>query len=174
MRPALYTRLSEKLQASSDVNNNRSATCDNDDINTSSNVKPHSSDETVPHVKYNFNDLDKDSNNCTPSSNLLRPPLIPEIALRITALRETFEETGLLLAVPVKNGKLGQPLAITEDATMTIQTDGTSEQQYSSMGGSSIKQWRSYIQDDASKVSITAQDNRNDRFYLYQSGFHRL
>ena len=31
---------------------------------------------------------------------------IPEVALRITALRETFEETGLLLGVVLCDGKV--------------------------------------------------------------------
>jgi len=64
--------------------------------------------------------------------NLTMPP---EISFRLTALRETFEETGLLIAT---EGTGGVPVVI-QDENSTV-------------GNKALKDWRLDIQKDPSKV----------------------
>lgn len=97
-----------------------------------------------------------------PASEVNPSPLEPEVSLRITALRETFEETGLLLAVPVKDGVRQTPLAITENEIFRITSEGA-QSVYDSDGdrfsidrlaaetGHSFSRWREQVQGNPSK-----------------------
>ncbi|XP_018018298.1 acyl-coenzyme A diphosphatase NUDT19 [Hyalella azteca] len=87
--------------------------------------------------------------------------MLPEFSLRLTALRETFEETGLLLARPVVAGVPSDPIALTEHGAYPISMNSTlsneelmkTHTRYGAVMGENLKGWRAAVNAEPAKFA---------------------